>query len=43
MGKRAHGAVVVVEDGRPVGIVTDGRLPDVDRFTQLSQVMTATR
>jgi IMP dehydrogenase len=41
MGKRAHGVVVVVEGGRPVGIVTDGSCQDVDRFTQLSQVMTA--
>ncbi|MCW2575258.1 MAG: dehydrogenase [Modestobacter sp.] len=41
MGKRAHGVVVVVEDGRPVGIVTDGSCQDVDRFTQLSQVMAA--
>ncbi|CCH85747.1 IMP dehydrogenase [Modestobacter italicus] len=40
MGKRAHGVVVVVEQGRPVGIVTDGSCADVDRFTQLSQVMT---
>jgi IMP dehydrogenase len=40
MGKRAHGVVVVVEGGRPVGIVTDGACQDVDRFTQLSQVMT---
>jgi IMP dehydrogenase len=41
MGKRAHGVVVVVQGGRPVGIVTDGSCQDVDRFTQLSQVMTA--
>jgi IMP dehydrogenase len=40
MGKRAHGVVVVVEDGRPVGVVTDGACQDVDRFTQLSEVMT---
>ncbi len=37
--KRAHGIVVVVEDGAPVGVVTDGACRDVDRFTQLSQVM----
>src|SRR3712207_5359117 len=30
MGKRAHGVVVVVEDGRPVGVVTDGACQDVD-------------
>ncbi|WP_448625961.1 GuaB1 family IMP dehydrogenase-related protein [Geodermatophilus sp. URMC 64] len=37
--KRAHGIVVVVEDGVPVGVVTDGACQGVDRFTQLSQVM----
>jgi IMP dehydrogenase len=37
--KRAHGIVVVVEDGAPVGVVTDGACQDVDRFTQLSEVM----
>jgi len=41
MGKRAHGVVVVVEDGRPIGVVTDGACRGVDRFTQLAQVMTA--
>ncbi|MCW2580600.1 MAG: dehydrogenase family protein, partial [Blastococcus sp.] len=38
--KRAHGIVVVVEGGSPVGVVTDGQCQDVDRFTQLSEVMT---
>jgi IMP dehydrogenase len=38
--KRAHGALVVVEDGRPVGVVTERDCLDVDRFTQLGQVMT---
>jgi IMP dehydrogenase len=37
--KRAHGAGVVVEDGRPVGVVTEADLTGVDRFTQLSEVM----
>ncbi|HLL66493.1 MAG TPA: GuaB1 family IMP dehydrogenase-related protein [Micromonosporaceae bacterium] len=37
--KRAHGAVVVVEDGRPVGVVTEIDCADVDRFTQLGAVM----
>ncbi len=37
--KRAHGAVVVVDDGRPVGIVTEADCAGVDRFTQLEQVM----
>jgi GMP reductase len=39
--KRAHGAVVVVADGRPAGVVTDADCQGVDRFTQLSQVMSA--
>jgi IMP dehydrogenase len=37
--KRSHGAVVVVEDGRPVGVVTESDCNGVDRFTQLRQVM----
>ncbi|MFI1827675.1 GuaB1 family IMP dehydrogenase-related protein [Streptomyces sp. NPDC020412] len=38
--KRAHEAGVVVdEDHRPVGVVTDADLTGVDRFTQLSEVM----
>jgi IMP dehydrogenase len=37
--KRAHGAVVVVEDGRPVGIVTEADCHGVDRFAQLRQLM----
>ncbi|MFJ2649331.1 GuaB1 family IMP dehydrogenase-related protein [Streptomyces sp. NPDC087420] len=38
--KRAHGAGVVVDaDRRPVGIVTEHDLTGVDRFTQLSEVM----
>ncbi|MFF2524512.1 GuaB1 family IMP dehydrogenase-related protein [Streptomyces liangshanensis] len=38
--KRAHGAGVVVDaDHRPVGIVTEHDLTGVDRFTQLSEVM----
>ncbi|MDX6212341.1 MAG: dehydrogenase [Frankiales bacterium] len=39
--KRAHGAVVVVEDDRPVGIVTEADCIGVDRFTQLRDVMSA--
>ena len=39
--KRAHGAVIVVEDGRPVGVVTEADCQGVDRFTQLRQVMSA--
>jgi IMP dehydrogenase len=37
--KRAHGAGVVVQDGRPVGVVTESDLTGVDRFTQVSEVM----
>ena len=39
--KRAHGAVIVVADGRPVGVVTEADCQGVDRFTQLHQVMSA--
>ncbi|HLQ52906.1 MAG TPA: GuaB1 family IMP dehydrogenase-related protein [Streptosporangiaceae bacterium] len=39
--KRAHGAVVVVSGGHPVGVVTEADCRGVDRFTQLSQVMSA--
>jgi IMP dehydrogenase len=39
--KRAHGAVIVVQDGYPVGVVTESDCHGVDRFTQLSQVMSA--
>ncbi|NYF97981.1 GuaB1 family IMP dehydrogenase-related protein [Janibacter cremeus] len=38
--KRAHGAGVVIEGGRPVGVVTERDLVDVDRFTQVRTVMT---
>jgi IMP dehydrogenase len=37
--KRAHGAVIVVTGGRPVGVVTEADCQGVDRFTQLGQVM----
>jgi IMP dehydrogenase len=37
--KRAHGAVIVVDDGRPIGVVTEADCADVDRFTQLREVM----
>jgi IMP dehydrogenase len=36
--KRAHGAVVVVDDGHPVGLVTDGHTTGVDRFARLGDV-----
>ncbi|WP_446222842.1 GuaB1 family IMP dehydrogenase-related protein [Nocardia sp. IBHARD005] len=38
MHKRAHGAVVVVEDGKPVGVVTEAACADVDRFARLREV-----
>jgi IMP dehydrogenase len=38
--KRAHGAAVVVEDGKVVGIVTERDGADIDRFAQVSEVMT---
>jgi IMP dehydrogenase len=39
MPKRAHRAAVVVEDGRPVGVVSAADCEDVDRFAQVGQVM----
>src|SRR5664279_1956385 len=38
--KRAHGALVVIDRGRPVGVVTEADCVGVDRFAQLHQVMT---
>ena len=37
--KRAHGAIVIVEKNRPVGIVMEEDWEGVDRFTQLHQIM----
>ncbi|MBP6997342.1 MAG: GuaB1 family IMP dehydrogenase-related protein [Phycicoccus sp.] len=37
--KRAHGAAVVVEDDRPIGIITEADLTGVDRFAQVREVM----
>ncbi|MFP4636367.1 MAG: GuaB1 family IMP dehydrogenase-related protein [Nitriliruptoraceae bacterium] len=37
--KRSHGAAVVLEDERPIGVVTDIDLTGVDRFTQVGRVM----
>jgi len=37
--KRGHGAVIVVEDGRAVGVVTEADCEGVDLYTQLSSVM----
>src|SRR3954468_24520430 len=39
--KRAHGAVIVVDAGRPVGVVTEADCIGVDRFTQVHRVMSA--
>jgi GMP reductase len=39
--KRAHGAVIVVEDDRPVGVVTEADCLGADRFAQLRHVMSA--
>lgn len=40
MPKRAHGVVIVVEDGRPIGIVSPAEAVGVDRFAQVHEVMT---
>ena len=37
--KRAHGAVVIVDDGVPVGVFTEKDGEGFDRFTQLTNVM----
>src|SRR3954453_23934721 len=39
--KRSPRAAFVVEDGRPVGVVTEDDCTEVDRFTQVHQVMSA--
>ena len=43
MHKRAHQAAVVLEEGRPVGIVTEADCEEVDRFAAVSDVMQAPR
>lgn len=40
LGKRAHGAAVVLEENRPVGIIAEKDCLNVDRFTPVSEVMT---
>ncbi|GAA1747449.1 GuaB1 family IMP dehydrogenase-related protein [Aeromicrobium alkaliterrae] len=37
--KRAHGAAVVVDDGKPLGVVTERDGAEVDRFAQVHEVM----
>ncbi|WP_404385207.1 GuaB1 family IMP dehydrogenase-related protein [Knoellia locipacati] len=39
LGKRAHGAAVVTEGDRPVGLITEKDLSGVDRFVQVHGVM----
>ncbi len=39
MHKRAHRAAVVVEAGRPIGVVTESDTEGVDRFASVGQVM----
>jgi IMP dehydrogenase len=41
MPKRAHGAVVVVSDGTPVGVVTERDCAGADRFASLAAVMSS--
>ncbi len=37
--KRAHRAAVVVDEGRPVGVVSESDCAEVDRFAQVASVM----
>jgi len=37
--KRSHRCAVVVDQGRPVGVVSEADCSDVDRFAQVEQVM----
>jgi IMP dehydrogenase len=39
LSKRAHGAIVVVDSGRPVGVVTERDCAGADRFAQVHLVM----
>lgn len=36
--KRAHGAAVVVDSGRPIGLVTESATAGVDRFTRVRDI-----
>jgi IMP dehydrogenase len=40
--KRAHGAAVVIEEDRPVGLITERDLLDADNFTQVRTLMATT-
>jgi len=37
--KRAHGAIIVVENNKPIGILTEADWEGADRFTQVTRVM----
>ncbi len=39
MPKRAHGAVLVAQDGKPLGVMTERDSRGVDRFAQVHEVM----
>jgi IMP dehydrogenase len=39
INKRAHGAIIIVEDAKPVGILTEADWEGADRFTQIHRVM----
>ena len=41
--KRAHGLVVVVEDGKPLGTLSEADAAGVDRFAQVHEVMSLRR
>ncbi|GAA5157093.1 GuaB1 family IMP dehydrogenase-related protein [Ornithinimicrobium tianjinense] len=43
MHKRAHHAAVVVEAGRPIGLVTEADTAEVDRFASVGDVMVVPR
>ncbi|GAB95089.1 IMP dehydrogenase [Kineosphaera limosa] len=39
VGKRSHGVAVVVEDGRPVGVISEKDCQEVDRYATVGEVM----
>jgi IMP dehydrogenase len=42
INKRAHGAIIVTSDGKPVGIFTENDAISVDKFSPLKSVMSPT-
>jgi IMP dehydrogenase len=40
IGKRAHGVAVVINEGRPIGLVTEASCAGVDRFTRVRDIAT---